>query len=140
MTRWRSLLASILGGFVSLVRGGLDQVLAGTMISPRLFHPRFSIRFFLFYLVASLFTDVVFSLLGFSPFFLLTPAPRLPLLLSAISISIFVDFYSGGRPSTHESTSLSSCSWAAVGVPENCDENCSISRSNSRIMDRWPSP
>lgn len=96
MTRWRSLLASILGGFVSLVRGGLDQVLARTMISPRLFHPRFSIRFFFSYLVASLFTDVVFSLLGFSPF-LLTPAPRLPLLPSAISISIFVDSFSGGR-------------------------------------------
>lgn len=107
MTWWRSLLTSILGGFVSLDRGGLDQVLARTVILPRLVHLHFPSDS---YLVAPLFTDDtrrrVFSLRLFT-----FSIPVVFLLFLPRSRFLFSGAFSVHRtaPSTHESSSSFSC-------------------------------
>lgn len=107
MTWWRSLLTSILGGFVSLDRGGLDQVLARTVILPRLFHPLFPSDS---YLVAPLFTDDTRRHV-FSPRLFTFSTPVIFLLFLPRSRFLFLGAFSVHRtaPSTPESSSSFSC-------------------------------
>lgn len=65
--------------------------------------------------------------------------PRhLPPFPSTISISVFGGFFCTSHGPIYSRIFKFVLVFGTIlRVPENCDENCSISRSNSRIMERW---
>lgn len=63
---------------------------------------------------------------------------RLPPFPSTISISVFRGFFCTSHgPIYSRIFKFVLVFRTTLRVPENCDENCSISRSNSRIMELW---